>query len=85
MRNAKKECVTINAAMEEAKTEALYDELYEQFQRSSVKLKNREAALKKFLQETGRTRTNDREWAAGFGHSVSSKAVWANKKAKKGG
>ena len=71
--------------MDEAKTDALHDELYEQFQRSSVKLKNREAALKKFLQETGRTRTNEREWTAGFGHSVSSKAVWANKKAKKGG
>lgn len=85
VRNAKKECVTINAAMEEAKTEELHDELYEQFQRSSVKLKNREAALKKFLQETGRTRTNEREWTAGFGHSVSSKAVWANRKAQKGG
>jgi hypothetical protein len=85
VRNAKKECVTINAAMDAAKTDALHDELYEQFQRSSVKLKNREAALKKFLQETGRTRTNEREWTAGFGHSVSSKAVLANKKAKKGG
>lgn len=85
VRNAKKECVTINAAVEDAPTEALHDELYEQFQRSSVKLKNREAALKKFLQETGRTRTNEREWAAGYGHSVSSKAVWANRKAKKGG
>lgn len=85
VRNAKKECVTINAAMEEAPTEALHDELYEQFQRSSVKLKNREAALRKFLQDTGRTRTNEREWTAGFGHSVSSKAVWANRKAKKGG
>lgn len=85
VRNAKKECVTINAAMEEAPTEALHDELYEQFQRSSVKLKNREAALRKFLQDTGRTRTNEREWTAGFGHSVSSKAVWANRKARKGG
>lgn len=85
VRNAKKECVTINAAMEEAPTEALHDELYEQFQRSSVKLKNREAALRKFLQDTGRTRTNEREWTAGFGHSVSSKAAWANRKARKGG
>lgn len=85
VRNAKKECVTINAAMEEAPTEALHDELYEQFQRSSVKLKNREAALRKFLQDSVRTRTNEREWTAGFGHSVSSKAVWANRKARKGG
>ena len=85
VRNAKKECVTINAAMEEATDVGLHDKLYEEFQRSSVKLKNREKALKKFLKETGRTRTNEREWTAGFGHSVSSKAVWADKKSKKGG
>lgn len=85
VRNAKKECVTINAAMEETTDPQLREELYEEFKRSSVKLKNREKALKTFLEETGRTRTNEREWTSGFGHSVSSKAVWANRKAKKGG
>lgn len=84
VRSAKKECVTLNAAMEATTDEQLRAELYEQFQRASVKLKSREHALKKHLAETGRTRYNEREWAAGFGHSVSSKAVWANRKATRG-
>ena len=84
VRSAKKECVTLNAAMEAAENDDLRQQLYDEFQKSSVKLKNREAALKHFISESGKTRQNEREWAAGFGHSVSSKAVWANRKSKNG-
>lgn len=83
IRAAKKECSTYNAAMDAATNDSLHDELYNDFQQASVKLKNREAALKRFLEETGRTRLNDREWTGGWNRSVSSKAVWANRKAKR--
>ena len=82
VRAAKKECSTYNAAMQDAKNDQLKEELYQDFQRASVKLKNREAALQHFINETGRTRLNDREWTGGWNRSVSSKAVWANRKAK---
>lgn len=84
IRNAKRECVTYDAARKAATNEQLEKELYDEFQKSSVKLKGREAALERFLEETGRTREREREWSAGFDSSVSGKAVWANRKAKKG-
>lgn len=84
VRNAKKECSTINAGMEAAENNGLKDELYKEFQRASIKLKNREAALQRFIDETGRTRLNEREWTGGWNRSVSGKAVWANRKALKG-
>ncbi len=83
VRNAKKECSTINAGMEAAENDDLKDELYKEFQRASVKLKNREAALQRFIDETGRTRLNERGWTGGWNRSVSGKAVWANRKALK--
>lgn len=84
IREAKKECVTYNAAMEATDDENVYNELYKQFQNSSVKLKNRENKLNTFINETGRTKENDRVQTAGFNKSTSSKAVWANRKAKGG-
>ena len=83
VRAAKKECSTYNAAIEAADNDGLREELYKDFQQASVKLKNREAALQRFIDETGRTRLNDREWTGGWNRSVSSKAVWANRKAKR--
>lgn len=83
IRAAKKECATYNAAMDAVANDGLYDELYREFQQASVKLKNREAALRQFLSETGRTRLNDREWTGGWNRSVSGKAVWADRKSRK--
>lgn len=84
VRSAKKECSVINAAMEETNDEELRRELYEDFQRSSVKLKNREAALEEFTKKNGRIRQREREVTGEWNRSVSSKAVWANRKAKEG-
>lgn len=86
VRNAKKECVVNNAAMMAADEEGNYelaDDLYNDFQRASVKLKRREEKLNNFCAETGRSRSREREWKQGFNRSVSSKAVWANRKAMK--
>ena len=82
IREAKKECSTLDAAMKAAQSNELHDELYKEFQRASVKLKQREARLREFIDETGRTRLRDREWTGTWNRSTSSKAVWANKKAK---
>lgn len=82
IREAKKECSTLDAAMKAAQSDELHDELYKEFQRASVKLKQREARLREFIVETGRTRLRDREWTGTWNRSTSSKAVWANRKAK---
>lgn len=82
IREAKKECSTLDAAMKAAQSDELHDELYKEFQRASVKLKQREARLREFIDETGRTRLRDREWTGAWNRSTSSKAVWANRKAK---
>jgi len=83
VREAKKECVVLNEAIQASNSAELSEQLYRDFQQSAVKLKRREEKLDKFCSETGRTRLNEREQSPGFGHSVSSKAVWANKKATK--
>lgn len=83
VREAKKECSTLDAAMNAAENDELRDELYQEFQRASVKLKGREAKLREFIEQTGRTRLREREWTGEWNRSTSSKAVWANRKAKK--
>nr|DAQ43508.1 MAG TPA: minor capsid protein [Caudoviricetes sp.] len=80
LRDAKKECSTFDAAMKAAQSDELHDELYNEFQRASVKLKQREARLREFIDETGRTRLRDREWTGTWNRSTSSKAVWANRR-----
>lgn len=82
IREAKKECSTIDAAMNSATNDELKKELYGDFQKASVKLKQREARLSEFIDETGRTRLCDREWTGTWNRSTSSKAVFANRKAK---
>lgn len=82
IREAKKECSTIDAAMNSATNDELKKELYGDFQKASVKLKQREARLSEFIDETGRTRLRDREWTGAWNRSTSGKAVWANRKAK---
>lgn len=83
VRLARLECVTINAAISAASSEELENMLRSDFSAASVKLKRREAKLEEFCEETHRRMYSDRVQVFGFDHSVSSKAVWANKKAKK--
>lgn len=83
VRDAKKECVVLNEAILASNSDELSEQLYRDFQQASVKLKRRERKLDEFCAETGRTRLNEREQSPGFGRSVSSKAVWANRKATK--
>ena len=80
IREAKKECVALNAAYQAADG-ALKESLKEDFNRAALKLKRREAKMEEFMKETGRTRLREREQSPGFGHSVSSRAVWAKRKA----
>ena len=82
IRAAKLECVTYNAAREAARTEAEAEQYISDFQKASVKLKRREAKLNEFLDKTGRSREAFREQVGGFDRSVSSRAVWANRKAQ---
>lgn len=58
-----------------------YDEagLKDDFQNTSVKLKNAERQLKDFLKATDRDREQWREQVNGFGRSQAQRAVWANK------
>ena len=84
IRASKKECSALDAAMKAAESEELYNALYEEFTRASVTLKQREARLREFIDETGRTRLPEREWTGKWNRSTSSKAVWANRKAKNG-
>ena len=84
IRAAKREVVTWEEAAKAAKAsqkESVANDAYAEFQRASVKLKRREAALTEFLDKTGRTRERDREQTGKWNRSVSAKAVWANRKA----
>ncbi len=77
---------TWDTAVREAREsgkEDLAADAYVDFQRASVKLKRRETALKEYLASTGREREWYREQTGGWNRSVSAKAVWANRKAKK--
>lgn len=80
IRAAKKECVTLNAAYEAADGD-LKASLKKDFDRAAVKLKRRENKFEQFMNDTGHTRLRAREQSPGFGHSVSSRAVWAKRKA----
>ena len=79
IREAKKECVALNAALE-ASSGSQKDAFKEDFNKAALKLKRREAQLEEFLKKTHRTRLREREQAPGFNHSVSSRAVWAKRK-----
>ena len=65
----------------------------EEFQKESVKLKEKESQMKDFCKQTGRSADTARTQVSAvydgngnlvsFNRSVSGKAVWANKKARK--
>ncbi|MBQ4447420.1 MAG: phage minor capsid protein [Clostridia bacterium] len=81
IREAKRRCEVINAAREEANDPALVEGLTKDFEDASVVLKRREAKLRNFLNEHGRTRLRDRESIGNWNRSISGRAVWANRKA----
>lgn len=80
VREAKKSCVVHNAAMLAADTDSKRAMLREDFDTAAVILKRREAALKNYLEEIGRTADSNRVMVAGYNRSVSSKAVWGNRR-----
>lgn len=69
VRKYKRECIVYNAVDDK-----------EMFEKSAVKLKNKEQQLKEFTIKNNSTRKKDREQVYGFDRSISSKAVSANKK-----
>lgn len=83
VREAKKSCVVHNAAMLAADTDSKRAMLREDFDAAAVILKRREAALKSYLEEIGRTADGNRVMVAGYNRSVSSKAVWGNRRKSK--
>lgn len=81
IREAKRECATINEAIKGTTSSEIEATLKDDFTRASVKLKNRERALKDFIADSDMNRDTAREQVGGFDRSVSAKAVWANRKA----
>jgi len=83
IRAAKREVTTFNKAIESSNDEMLKSMFKDDFQRASVKLKRREKALRVFLERSGRSRDWYREQIGGWNRSVSAKAAWANRRARK--
>lgn len=89
IRKERRKLVGINEAMKESDGEVA-EALRKEFTRGSVRLKRKEAALREYCRSNGLLYDSSRVQTAygngttqGFGRSVSQKAVWANKKAKK--
>ena len=80
VRKSKRELAAIDGARSAASDPALISKLDRAFEKKSVTLKNREAALTEHCKKTGTYIDTSRVRVDGFGKSVSQKAVWANKK-----
>lgn len=78
VREARKSCVVLNAAVQAAQSDEVEKAFKMDFDTASVKLKQREAVMKKFMEKIGVSPENDRIIVAGFNRSVSAKAVWGN-------
>lgn len=79
IRDTKRQAGVLDTAIKTSGDKTLREELQQEFERVSVKLKSREAALKDFLSQTGRLQDTSREQAVGFGRSTAQKTVAANK------
>lgn len=73
IREAKRECITYQSAIDSAPDEATANAIKEDYTGAAVKLKRREAKLTQFIRETGRTRLSDRE----------STGIWSVREANK--
>ncbi len=90
IKESKRQLVTLDEALKNTKTDGLKVELNTEFNNIAAKLKSREAKLKDFCKQTGLYYDSSRlsvftqateNKIRNFGKSVSSKTVWANKKA----
>lgn len=81
IRATKRDLAGADAGVKSAPAESLKNAFREDFSAASVKLKQQEATLRKFLNETGLDRQREREQVLGFERSAAQKAVWANRKA----
>lgn len=80
IRATKRKLAGYDEGIKSADDEQLRNAMQENFNNSSVKLKQQESSLKDFLHQTGLDRQNEREQALGFGRSQAQKAVQAKKK-----
>lgn len=83
IRDARRECAAYSSARDAAGDPETQAALDAQFERASVKLKNREKALNDFCLQTDRTKLVDRTYVPAYNRSVSSKTSWAVKRASK--
>lgn len=82
VRKSKRELAGIDAARQATADPALKDKLDKEFARKSVTLKRREERLEAWCEDKGLQLDSSRVRTAGFGRSVSQKAVWAAKKSE---
>ena len=82
VRKSKRELAGIDAARQATADPALKDKLDKEFARKSVTLKRREERLEAWCEDKGLQLDSSRVRTAGFGRSVSQKAVWANRRFK---
>ncbi|MGN0642252.1 MAG: phage minor capsid protein [Huintestinicola sp.] len=80
VRDSKRQLAALDGARQAAEDPALRAKLDSDFARRSVTLKNREERLDSFIRDNNLQRDNSRVRVAGFGKSVSQKAVWAERK-----
>lgn len=93
IREIKRVLTAYDSAIKSATDAEMENFLKEEFQKESVKLKNKEKKLKDFCSETGHRLDTSRTQVyavkdqngniVNYGRSTSMKAVWANRKAKK--
>ena len=81
VRESRRECATLDEAMANAESEDDRAFFKREFDKASVLLKKRESSLHAYCDSIGRRVETDRLTVGGFGRSVSSKAVWANRNA----
>lgn len=80
IRDARRECVTYAAARDAAKDPQTKAAMEGLFNEASAKLKRRENKHNQFIEETGRTKLNDRLRVVGYNRGVSSKVSAVNRK-----
>ena len=82
VRDSKRRLAALDGSRQSTDAPDLKAKLDREFARQSITLKNREARLKTFIKDNDLQRDNSRVRVAGFGKSVSQKAVAADKKQK---
>lgn len=93
IRESKRTLVGYDSAMQNAQDVETENSMKEAFQEEAVKLKEKEKKLKDFCSKTGKKQDTARTQVyavkddygnvVGYGRSISMKAVWANRKARK--